>query len=274
MPRMQREAHVAHWLRMLAEGEFRLGKAAHKLFKAQGSGAATAYRENSSITAVAEVIQNGKHNWKKTIIAHSAVTIKTLSDYTRIMILGTQAKQNFQERIVDYIQNQGLLQSTYITDTTIDQARKIIQSGQLNGDTQSEIADALEDGIGGALSDFRARTIARTETHNAATFAMQETADDLQETLGITMTREWVAIDDERTREAHSEADGQEVGMDEPFDVGGESLDRPGDPSGSPENVINCRCTLLYHTQDAHGNETTDESSGEGDVGEGGFLGD
>ena len=30
------------------------------------------------------------------------------------------------------------------------------------------------------------------------------------------------------------------------FEVGGEELEYPGDPNGSPENVIQCRCQALY----------------------------
>jgi hypothetical protein len=30
------------------------------------------------------------------------------------------------------------------------------------------------------------------------------------------------------------------------FEVDGESLDRPGDPSGSAGNIINCRCGIIY----------------------------
>jgi hypothetical protein len=37
-------------------------------------------------------------------------------------------------------------------------------------------------------------------------------------------------------------ADGQVRKANEPFDVGGEELMYPRDPSGSPENTINCHC--------------------------------
>jgi hypothetical protein len=37
-------------------------------------------------------------------------------------------------------------------------------------------------------------------------------------------------------------ADGQVVGLDEPFIVGGEQLMYPGDPAGSPGNICNCLC--------------------------------
>jgi hypothetical protein len=34
--------------------------------------------------------------------------------------------------------------------------------------------------------------------------------------------------------------------MDQPFIVGGEALQFPGDPAGSPEMVINCRCGTSF----------------------------
>lgn len=56
----------------------------------------------------------------------------------------------------------------------------------------------------------------------------------------------WVTAGDERVRETHADADGQTVPVDQPFDVGGEQLMYPGDPNGSNEEIINCRCTLIY----------------------------
>jgi hypothetical protein len=45
---------------------------------------------------------------------------------------------------------------------------------------------------------------------------------------------------------AADDVDGQKVGINEMFIVGGENLEFPGDPFGSPGNVINCRCTLFF----------------------------
>lgn len=59
----------------------------------------------------------------------------------------------------------------------------------------------------------------------------------------------WTSVGDEKVRDAHADADGQEVESSESFDVGGESLDYPGDPNGSPGNVINCRCGLEWRFQ-------------------------
>ena len=60
--------------------------------------------------------------------------------------------------------------------------------------------------------------------------------------------QEFIATRDERVRDDHADADGQVVAMGAHFEVGGESLLYPGDPDGSPENVINCRCTVAFLT--------------------------
>lgn len=58
--------------------------------------------------------------------------------------------------------------------------------------------------------------------------------------------KQWLTAHDERVRPAHAGADGQAVGVDQPFLVGGEQLAYPGDPAGSDENTCNCRCTVIY----------------------------
>jgi len=45
-------------------------------------------------------------------------------------------------------------------------------------------------------------------------------------------------------RDAHAEADGQIVGIDEPFYVGGYATDTMPAQTGVAELDINCRCTF------------------------------
>lgn len=90
------------------------------------------------------------------------------------------------------------------------------------------------------LPAYRTEMIARTETIRASNAGTTE-----QMKVWGVKQHEWLATKDDRTRDDHAAADGQVVDVGEPFDVGGESLEYPGDPAGSPENTINCRCTTI-----------------------------
>lgn len=94
-------------------------------------------------------------------------------------------------------------------------------------------------------TEARAHTIARTSVVPAANGAT-DTAMGVIHTQVVALDKEWLATSDDRTRDAHAEANGQRVGYDEPFDVDGEPMMYPGDPAGSAANVVNCRCVVLY----------------------------
>lgn len=120
-----------------------------------------------------------------------------------------------------------------------------LQSGDpLSSDQVDRMVGAYE----GNMIDLRAETIARTETHRILNQARQEALQQSLDQAGIdagNVTRTWVATDDDRTRDTHAEMDGQQVGMDEPFESpSGEQLMYPGDPDASPEETINCRCVV------------------------------
>lgn len=59
---------------------------------------------------------------------------------------------------------------------------------------------------------------------------------------GIILQKEWLATNDGRVRHSHAMLDGAIVDQDKKFDNG---LMYPGDPSGRPEEVYNCRCALV-----------------------------
>jgi len=93
----------------------------------------------------------------------------------------------------------------------------------------------------------RAATIARTETHNSAVAAVDAT---LQYKRITVRTKTWWSAQDRRVRPSHQEAHGQTVAYDQAFAVGGAAMMRPGDSSmgAGPEEVINCRCAVLFNT--------------------------
>lgn len=97
-------------------------------------------------------------------------------------------------------------------------------------------------------SDFwpnRATTVARTEAIGALNAGRQDAFRAVAEETGETFEKLWLATDDQRTRPTHDLADGQRVPLQAPFIVGGFELQFPGDPTGPPQEVINCRCTQL-----------------------------
>jgi hypothetical protein len=134
---------------------------------------------------------------------------------------------------------------TQINRTTENQIRRIIRGGIDEGLSVAKIGANIRT-MAAPMSALRANIIARTETHTAANFGAQQAA----ELTGLNMKREWVSAQDDRTRDTseadHVDADGQTVGMKEPFTVSGEKLMFPGDPSGSAANVINCRCAVVF----------------------------
>lgn len=141
----------------------------------------------------------------------------------------------------DFLRLYAARKITEITSTTQADVAGVVARGRSEGLGEKEIAKQLRSIIP-FKSASRAQTIARTESHQASQVAATETA----KASGITMKKEWVASKGERTREDHAEVDGQTVEMDQPFNVGGELLMFPGDPSGSAKNVINCRCAVVF----------------------------
>jgi uncharacterized protein with gpF-like domain len=93
------------------------------------------------------------------------------------------------------------------------------------------------------MSRTRATRIAMTET--AAVYGQARNSAMIE--AGVTRKR-WLTSGLANVRPFHAQA-GRDyvtpIDIFEPFYVGGEKLMFPGDPNGSPENVINCHCVCL-----------------------------
>jgi len=122
---------------------------------------------------------------------------------------------------------------------------KLIQDGRADNLTLAQIAKSIREKVL-PISRSRAAMIARTETHNAASYAAHGYHDQVRTDLGINMYKQWVSTNDARTRSTHSAVNGQRVHMDEKFNVGGAEMNYAGDPAGGAKNVINCRCVIIY----------------------------
>ncbi len=91
---------------------------------------------------------------------------------------------------------------------------------------------------------YEAERILRTETNRAYSMASFDQQEKLaQDVPGL--QKQWIATADSRTRISHLVAHGQIVDVDEPFRLNGSELMFPLDPSGPPEQTINCRCRSI-----------------------------
>jgi uncharacterized protein with gpF-like domain len=130
-------------------------------------------------------------------------------------------------------------------DTAFNQLKTSLTQGVDKGETTEQLADRVR-GVFNNLSKGEARRVAMTETSCAYGYARHETM------MGTGVEYKcWLSSHGDNVREAHQIAEdnygdpADAVPVDEPFEVGGEQLMYPGDPSGSPENVINCHCIQI-----------------------------
>lgn len=134
-----------------------------------------------------------------------------------------------------------------ISQTTINQIEAVLQEAISEGWGVDKTVKELEDSD---ITKYRARMIVRTETVKATNFTQMAAADNED----YEMDKQWIAIEDGRTRSSHSHAgvDGERIALDDKFT---NELLFPGDPEGDAEEIINCRCTLGYFAKrDLEGN--------------------
>lgn len=154
------------------------------------------------------------------------------------------AESVFSEAMKTWIATVGVEKAVRISDTTRSQAAAALLATMNEG--QEVTASEIQKRTGGVVGRTRARVIARTETHNAANAASLKAVDalELEE-----VQKEWISVEDSRTRASHAAADGQLVPVDSSFAVGAAMLSHPGDPTGPAGEVINCRCVMAYVTE-------------------------
>ena len=160
--------------------------------------------------------------------------------FTSLTGKSQKAESDWIEYMRNFATNEAGSRIANVTDVTLKRVRNSLERGISEGLGTEEIA-RLIDGSN-AVNRVRARVIARTEIISASNAG----ADLGARSTGLNLRKSWLTSIDGREREAHALANGQIVGMDEDFIVGGEQCKYPGDPSLSAENVIQCRCVHLF----------------------------
>lgn len=115
-----------------------------------------------------------------------------------------------------------------------------VTSSILQGKSIKHMADDLQSRIVTMNRDSAIRT-ARTAVTGAQNAGRMDSYF-AAEKMGIKCRKEWMATLDGRTRHSHAMLDGEVVDNNKKFSNG---CRFPGDPQGRPEEIYNCRCTLV-----------------------------
>ena len=193
-------------------------------------------------SAVAAQLTFDQHEFKDGFFAEMKRQAKKALDVSgKVMMEELGGKDDFTaapEAVLNFVRKRENKLSG-VPDEIWEKVRTSIDAGLEAGDSRSDLADRVRDAFN-ELSRGRATVIAQTETGSAYGQGRQ----DVMVASGVEW-KQWLSAEDDKVRPDHAEADGQAVPVDEPFDVGGEELMHPGDPDGSAEQVINCRCVAI-----------------------------
>lgn len=142
--------------------------------------------------------------------------------------------------VVQYITDKLFKFARQVDVTTASQLRiELVEAVEL-GESVTQIEDRVA-GVFRIAKTIRTETIARTEIVGAS----NQGALLGYKQSGVVPKKRWVVALDERTREWHAAmVTADPVPIDEPFIVGGEEMNAPGDTNASARNVVNCRCTV------------------------------
>lgn len=247
-----RRRHLVATIRRSMRYERSFEKKAVPILKKQAEMAAKMYRKTKKLRPTLAAAKALEPRWEKLYKSHY---IKVGEDTGELFFgalkseriwIETKSFDLFRVNFRSHVAIVGGKKIKQIEETTMNLIRRAVMDGRDEGEGFMDIAKRIYGnvaGIGNMTAKRRCRTIAKTETHTAYNYAAQLAGESTE----VDMEKEWLAAEDDRTREDHSKADEQRVSLDGEFEVGGVKLRFPGDPDGPPEQIIECRCSLLQH---------------------------
>lgn len=192
---------------------------------------------------VGAAIEKQSDSWEKTLKAIASVLIEDFGNAIAEDLGATKSERKWSFDPFSLLVQAWLAQHaaegvTSILATNLEEVRQVISSGVNEGLSVAQIGSKLRD-FYSDRNAYRAMRVARTEVSSAAGYGQREAARQ----SGVASKKQWISSRDERVRTEHQEVDGEIKGFDEPYSNG---LMYPGDTSGPPEQVIQCRCVEAY----------------------------
>ncbi len=215
-----------------------------KLFKRVGKACASEYEINETINK--SLIDLDKKIGQE-LRVHYGEVIERFGN----RVYENRKMERFGQLLFQLYSREGAQKVVGITNATRKSILKAIEIGEADGLGVAKTAKLIRQRTSGSIARSRATTIARTETHAAASYATHEATKE----LGLPRQKKrWVSVSDARTRSGHASVNGQEVGIDDMFVVPykGNRIEMkyPHDGGGGAGNNINCRCLAIYFTDE------------------------
>ena len=170
-----------------------------------------------------EVLRLASKVFRKDVPEEAVVVPEVLIDSIEAMLRMEEQAQRF---------------ATAIPDTVWDKVRNALSDGIREGASYRELEEAVQMTMGSYIQSS-AMTIATTEVHASMTAGQLARWIDGGEVWGKMWRPTFRA-----TRPTHEKAAGQLVPVKDNFIVGGALLERPGDPKGPVQEIINCECQM------------------------------
>jgi uncharacterized protein with gpF-like domain len=238
-------------LRLITAGQRRMASAIAKVLALSRSKIAEAVADNRDWK---KVLAQSTPMLEQVILHHTMAIAQAMGQRARRAIMTAHEKkmdteQELQARIKKWAKENAAAKVVDVTVATRKRITRIIQESAPNALGYREAAREIAKH---GFDEVRALRIARTESHAAGMSGQYISVSDMSAELDLVFLKKWIATEDNRTRSAHSEMDGVMVGMEESFvvenpDTGDkDEIMHPGDSSGEPWNVINCRCAMTF----------------------------
>lgn len=232
--------------------------------RAQGFDSARHYLNN--LVGNPEMTEVIEHLYTTVGKRHAQMTYsRLLAEQSRRKWIGLQLQSKgfgfnarWVEFILTYLRRHLIDKITIeITETTRKALLTALSVATTQGLGVDQTIDTLKDW---PYERFQAARIVRTEVNRAANVGAKAQA----ETSEYQQVKEWISAQDFRVRGSKPKDHASHVGLNGvTIDEGdqfidprnGDRLDFPGDPEGSAESTINCRCQAAYtYKRDINGN--------------------
>jgi hypothetical protein len=231
--------------RLRLQFEKQMARKMESLFRTAGNRAAAAYEAGTSVESANVTLQ------AEVGAVFRASYAAVIEKFAQRVVENRKRATQFEALVFQYYAKEGASKVVGVTQTTKNKIRRAIEVADKEALGVGPTAKLIKEYTGGAMGRARATTIARTETHAAASYATDAATRELNLP---SQKKRWVSVSDARTRSGHAAANGQEVGIDEPFLVpfNGQTVEMkyPHDGSGGAGNNINCRCLAVYFTDE------------------------